>query len=105
MVTSFLLSCMTKITDRDIAQVRKPNIRWVVFHLCNNIFDFGHVLYSINIDIYVKVFLFGVMITKMIPGLWTFYPIFMNPKDLNVPVGYAGQYYFPCRMSIHLIAS
>jgi len=67
MVTSFLLSCLTEIIDTDLAQVRKPNIRWIVFHLCKNIFDFCHVLYSINIDIYVKVFLFGVMITKMIP--------------------------------------
>ncbi len=64
MVTSFLLSCLTEIIDTDLAQVSKPNIRWIVFHLCKNIFDFGHVLYSINIDIYVKAFLFCVIITK-----------------------------------------
>ena len=57
MVTSFLLSCLTEIIDTDLAQVSKPNIRWIIFHLCKNIFDFSHVLYSINIDIYVKVFL------------------------------------------------
>ena len=54
MVTSLLLPCLTEIKDTDLAHVRKPNIRWIVFHPCKNIFDIGHVLYSINIDIYVK---------------------------------------------------
>ncbi len=59
MVTSFLLPCLTEIMDTDLAQISKPNIGGIVFHLGKSIFDFGHVLYSINIDIYVKVFLFG----------------------------------------------
>jgi len=38
-----------------------------LFFICiKDIFDLGHGLYSINIDIYVKQFLFGFMIPKWI---------------------------------------
>jgi hypothetical protein len=57
MVTSVLLSCLTEIINTDLAQVGKLNIRWISFHLYQSIFHFGHGLYSINIDIYVKQFL------------------------------------------------
>jgi len=55
-MASALLSGLTKVIKADPAQISEPNIRRIVFHLDKNIFDFSHVLYSINIDIYVKVF-------------------------------------------------
>jgi hypothetical protein len=57
MVTSVFMSCYTKIMIADLAEISKSNIRGIVFHLHKNIFDSGHVLYSINIDIYVNPFL------------------------------------------------
>jgi hypothetical protein len=56
MVTSVFLPCLTEIINTDFAQVRKSNIRWIYFHPCKDVFNLGHGLYSINIDIYVKQF-------------------------------------------------
>jgi hypothetical protein len=128
MVTSVFMSRYTKIMTADLAQIGKSNIRGIVFHLHKNIFDSGHVFYSINIDIYVKPFFKWFTITQ---GSLDFYknmtvidfgmkhasldgkgyclgqvqPLFTNPKDLNVSIGYIGRPYFPCRLSIHRIAS
>jgi predicted lipid-binding transport protein (Tim44 family) len=59
MVTSVFLSWLTEIINTDFAQVRKPDIRWIDFHPYEDIFDLGHGLYSINIDIYVKPYFAG----------------------------------------------
>jgi hypothetical protein len=56
LVTSFLLSRFTEIIIADLAQVSEPNICGIVLHLCKNVFDSGHVLYSINIDTDIKPF-------------------------------------------------
>jgi len=56
MVTSVFISRYTEIMTADLAQISKSNIRGIVFHLHKNIFESGHVFYSINIDIYVKPF-------------------------------------------------
>jgi len=53
MVTSIPLSRLTKIMKADLGQIRKTNIVWTVSHLYKDVFDLGHDLYSINIDIYV----------------------------------------------------
>jgi hypothetical protein len=59
MVTSVFLSCLTERINTDVAQVRKSNIRWIDFHPYKDIFDLGHGLHGINIDIYVKPFFAG----------------------------------------------
>lgn len=64
MVTSVFMSRYTKIMTTDLAQISKSNICGIVFHLHKNIFDSGHVSYSINIDIYVKPFFKVVIITQ-----------------------------------------
>lgn len=58
------MSRYTKIMTADLAQISKSNIRGIVFHPHKNIFDSGHVFYSINIDIYVKPFFKWFTITQ-----------------------------------------
>jgi len=67
MVTSVLLACFTEIIIADLAQVSESNIYRIVLHLYKDVFDSGHVLYSINIDTDVKLFSYEV-ITKTQEG-------------------------------------
>jgi hypothetical protein len=55
-VTSFLLSRLPEKIIADLAQISESNIRGIVLHLYKDVFDSGHVLYSINIDTDVKLF-------------------------------------------------
>jgi hypothetical protein len=54
MVTSVLVSLHTKIMTANLDQISKSNIHGIIFHLHKNIYDSGHDIFSINIDIYVK---------------------------------------------------